>query len=100
MTLKTATAEKPASVTQPALTAGAPALASFRFARPEQIAGKDQKAQTVLSQIRNGLMRWQRAARFRRTLVRALEISSGTLFRNELSCSERGTPRVEPWSGR
>ena len=41
----------------------------IRCARPELILGKDQKTKTLKTQLCSELMRWQRAARFWRTLV-------------------------------
>jgi len=50
-------------------TAGAPVLASLRGARPGQLTGMNRKPTPNGIQLGSGLMRWRRAARFRRTLV-------------------------------
>jgi hypothetical protein len=41
----------------------------FRYARPGATAGQNQVITQIENLVRNGLKRWQRAARFRRTLV-------------------------------
>ncbi len=68
-------------------TAFASALASFHCARPGDVAGQRRREERK-TQHGSGLKSWQRAARFRRTLVCPLEISSA---RNERSSLERGS---------
>ena len=41
----------------------------IRCARPGEASGQDQRTPEQVNQLSNGLKRWQRAARFRRTLV-------------------------------